>query len=341
MRKISILVIIVFLFTACKPKFTVHSTFYFWKTQYKNQKAETEYLNHFKSKFLYIRIMDVDLNPDTQEPIPISPISFNDALPNKIGIVPVVYIVNHVFNNLDENQTKLLANRIGKFVDAKVKQSGKQNYHELQIDCDWTQTTRDQYFNFLRLLGQNPLLKGKQISVTLRLHQVKNLLSSGIPPVKKVMLMCYNMGNLRKYGEQNSILDMNDMETYLKNKLENYPLKIDVALPLFSWAVVFRKQQYAGISKRINKADLNNKKLFNRRENTSLHDLLMDYPEAGLKKNDVIRWEESTPSDLLLASRFLSRHLKAEERNLVFYHLDTDLLKTFKHDDLQKVIDNF
>jgi hypothetical protein len=341
MRKISILVVIALLFTACKPKFTVHSTFYFWRTQYKNQKTETEYLNHFKSKFLYVRIMDVDINPDTQEPVPVSPISFTEALPNKTGIIPVVYIVNHVFNNLDEIQTKLLVNRVAKFVDAKVKQGGKQNYNELQIDCDWTQSTRDQYFNFLNLLQQTPLLKGKEISVTLRLHQVKNLLSSGIPPVKKVMLMCYNMGNLRKYGEQNSILDMNEMETYLKDKLEKYPLKIDVALPLFSWAVVFRKQQYAGISKRINKTKLNNAKLFSRRKNTILYDLLTDYPEAGLRKNDVIRWEETTPADLLLASRFLSRYLKAEERNIAFYHLDTDLLKTFKYDDLQKVIDNF
>lgn len=341
MRKISILVIIALLFTTCKPKVPVQSTFYFWRTQYKNQKSETEYLNHFKSKLLYVRIMDVNLNPDTQEPVPVSPINFNDSLPNKIGIVPVVYIVNSVFNNLDENQSKLLANRVVKFIEAKVKQSGKQNYHELQIDCDWTQTTRNKYFNFINLLQQNPLIKGKELSVTLRLHQVKNLVSSGIPPVKKVMLMCYNMGNLRKYGEQNSILDMNEMETYLKYNLEKYPLKIDVALPLFSWAVVFRKKQYAGISKHIDRTILANKKLFSKRKNTILYNLLMDYPEAGLKQNDVIRWEETTTTDLLLASNFLSRYLKPDERNLVFYHLDTDLLKTFNHDDLQKVIDNF
>jgi len=341
MRKISILVVIALLFTACKQKFTVYSTFYFWRTQYKNQKAETEYLNHFKSKSLYVRIMDIDLNPDTQEPAPVSPITFKDSLPSKIDIVPVVYIVNNVFNNLDENQTKLLANRTAKFVDAKVKQGGKQNYKEIQIDCDWTQTTRDKYFNFLKLLEQAPIFKGKEISVTLRLHQVKNLISSGIPPVKKVMLMCYNMGNLRKYGEQNSILDMNEMEVYLKDKLKSYPLKIDVALPLFSWAVIFRKQQYAGISKHINKEELNNTKLFSRRKNTILYDLLIDYPAAGLKKNDVVRWEEISTEDLLATSSFLSRYLKPEERNLVFYHLDTDLLKTFKHENLQKVIDNF
>ncbi|MFC3560874.1 hypothetical protein [Pedobacter jamesrossensis] len=341
MHKISILVIIALLFTACKPKFAVHPTFYFWRTQYKNQKQETEYLNKFKSKSLYVRIMDVDLNPDTQEPVPVSPISFTDSLPKQIDIIPVVYLVNNIFNNLSEAQSTLLAERISKFVTAKVKQAGKQNYKELQIDCDWTQNTRDKYFSFLKKLISNPSLKGKEISVTLRLHQVKNLVSSGIPPVKKVILMCYNMGNLRKYGEQNSILNMQEMETYLKNELEKYPLKIDVALPLFSWAVVFRKQQYQGISKRISKVQLSDKKLFKRRENSILYDLQMDYPQAGLRKGDVIRWEEISLNDLLVSSHFLSRYLNPEDRNLVFYHLDTDLLKTFKHDNLQKVIDNF
>ncbi|RYD72981.1 MAG: hypothetical protein EOP53_20945 [Sphingobacteriales bacterium] len=341
MRKISILLITVLLFTACKPKFPIHPTFYFWRTVYKNQKQETKYLSSFKSKSIYVRIMDVDINPDTQEPAPVSPVNFDDALPKETDIIPVVYLVNNIFNNLSDAQSKLLANRISKFVSAKVNQAGKNDYKELQIDCDWTKSTRDRYFYFINQLKSIPSLKGKEISVTLRLHQVKNLVSSGIPPVKKVMLMCYNMGNLRKYGEQNSILDMQEMETYLKSKLDSYPLKMDVALPLFSWAVVFRKEKYAGISKRLSKPDLSDKKLFKRRGNSILYDLLVDYPKAGLRNGDVIRWEEISLDDLLATSRFLSRYLKPEERNLVFYHLDSDLLKTFKHDDLQKVIDNF
>ncbi|RZL39665.1 MAG: hypothetical protein EOO96_00050 [Pedobacter sp.] len=341
MRKISILVITVLLFTACKPKFPIRPTFYFWRTIYKNEKAETSYLRHFKAKSMYVRIMDVDINSDTQEPVPVSPVNFDDALPQQIDVIPVVYLVNNIFNNLSEAQSKLLANRISKFVSAKVNQAGKNDYHELQIDCDWTKSTRDKYFYFLNQLKLLPSLKGKEISVTLRLHQVKNLVSSGIPPVKKVMLMCYNMGNLRKYGEQNSILNIEDMQTYLKEKLGSYPLKMDVALPLFSWAVVFRKEKYAGISKRLSKPELSDKKLFKRRGNSIMYDLLVDYPKAGLRQGDLVRWEEISQDDLLATSKFLSRHLKPEERNLVFYHLDTDLLKTFKYDDLQKVIDNF
>ncbi|WP_131536476.1 hypothetical protein [Pedobacter nototheniae] len=341
MRKISILIISALFVIGCKPKPAVHSTFYYWKTDYQNRKAETNYLELFKSKSLYVRIMDVDFDPDLQQAVPVSPISFSNPLPAKVDIVPVVYIVNQVFNNLDSQKNGEMANRIAKFVDAKVKQAGKQNYTELQIDCDWTKTTKAQYFNFLNLLQKNPLLKGKTISVTLRLHQVKNLVSSGIPPVKKVMLMCYNMGNLRKYGTQNSILDMHEMDVYLKKDIGSYPLKMDVALPIFEWAVVFRKQQYAGISKRINKTVLHDKKLFKQKGESNLYTLLLDYPTAGLKMGDEVRWEEITLDNLLASSKFLSRYLPSDERNLVFYHLDIDLLKHFTNEDFQKIIADF
>ncbi|WP_246862655.1 hypothetical protein [Pedobacter sp. KBS0701] len=341
MRKISILVIFVFLFLGCKQKSIVHPTFYYWKTDYQNKKEETAYLDQFKSNSLYVRIMDVDFNPDLQLPVPVSPIKFSDSIPKHTNIIPVVFIVNQVFNKIDTMQTVVMADRIAKFVEAKVKQAGKQNYHELQIDCDWTKGTRNRYFKFLEQLKARPLLKGKTISVTLRLHQVKNIVSSGVPPVEKAILMCYNMGNLRKYGEQNSILDQHEMDLYLKDYLSQYPLPLDVALPIFEWAVVFRNGQYAGISKRISKIQIDDKKLFKRKENSILYDLLVDYPAAGLKKDDIVRWEQISPEDLLVTSKFLSRSLAPRERNLVFYHLDTDLLKHFTNENLQKVIANF
>jgi hypothetical protein len=341
MRKISILVISVFLFLGCKQKSIVHPTFYYWKTDYQNKKEETAYLNQFKSNSLYMRIMNVDFNPDLQLPVPVSPIKFSDQIPKQTDIIPVVFIVNQVFNKIDTMQTVVMADRIAKFVEAKVKQAGKQNYHELQIDCDWTKGTRNRYFKFIEQLKARPLLKGKTISVTLRLHQVKNIVSSGVPPVEKAILMCYNMGNLRKYGEQNSILDQHEMDLYIKDYLPQYPLPLDVALPIFEWAVVFRNGQYAGISKWISKIQIDDKKLFKQRENSILYDLLIDYPAAGLKKGDVVRWEQISPEDLLTTSKFLSRSLAPRERNLVFYHLDTDLLKHFTNENFQKVIANF
>lgn len=338
MYKVALLIIFVGLLWGCKQKSTIHPTFYFWKTTYQNKNAETSYLDRFKSKALYVRIMDVDFDPDRQQAVPVSPITFKDPLPATIDIIPVVYIVNHTFEKLDSTQRGVLATRIANFVQAKVKQAGKADFRELQIDCDWTKNTRDSYFDFLRQLKKHSLLEGKAVTVTLRLHQVKNIVSSGIPPVQKAMLMCYNMGNLRKYGAQNSILDQREMDVYLTDYLKDYPLKLDVALPIFEWTVVFRNKEYAGISKRINKTLLKDKRLFKQRENSILYDLTVDYPAAGLKRGDVIRWEDISAAQLLQTSRFLSRHLKPDERTLAFYHLDTDLLKQFSDEDLQKII---
>ena len=326
---------------SCKQRPVVNTSFYFWRTNYQQNKSEISYLQRFKSKSLYVRIMDVDFNPDLQQAAPVSPIKFSDPLPKAVDIIPVVFIVNQVFTKLDSIQRTALAGRIATFVAAKVKQAGKSGYTALQIDCDWTRSTRDSYFDFLQQLKAHPLLRGKMLSVTLRLHQVKNIASSGIPPVENAMLMCYNMGNLRKYGSQNSILDLQEMNVYLKDYLENYPLKLDVALPVFEWAVVFRDAAYAGISRHIRKAQLQDKKLFKQRDNSILYELLVDYPAGGLKRGDIIRWEDISAEELLETAGFLARHLKPADRNVVFYHLDTNLLKHFTDEELQKVIAKF
>ncbi len=341
MRKITILIFFAALLLGCKQKGTVSPSFYYWKTVYQNDPTETAYLRHFAAKSLYLRIMDVDISPVNEQPAPVSPVSFKTPFPQEVNVIPVVYIVNQVFNNLDDMGIETLAVRIANFTAAKVKQGGKPDYAEIQIDCDWTRSTRDTYFKFLKSLKANPLLKDKILSVTLRLHQVKNLSGSGIPPADKVLLMCYNMGNLRQFGTQNSILDMKQMELYLKDVLEHYPLKLDLALPLFNWSVVFRHQQYAGIARHIGPRQLNDPLLFKQRGTSILYDLLQDYPAAGLQKGDVIRYEQISLPQLLDASDFLSRYLKADNRNLVFYHLDKPLLKDFTYDDLQKAIDRF
>jgi hypothetical protein len=341
MRLPILLTLICALLSGCKTEKKPHPTFYYWKTVYSQNKTEQQYLEKMQSRSLYVRIMDIDLSPDGQQAIPISPITFKESLPQQVNIIPVVYIVNNILNVTDSTALKTLAGKIAVFVQAKVQQAGKKDYQELQIDCDWTKTTKDRYFYFLEQLKKLPQLRNKEITVTLRLHQVKNIESSGIPPVKKAMLMCYNMGNLRKYGSQNSILDQAEMDLYLKDHLKNYPLALDVALPLFKWAVIFRNQQYAGISKRLQPNQLHDKNMFKKLEQPLLYQLLVDLPQAGLKKNDIVRWEHITTKQLLQTADFLSAYLPSTEFNLTFYHLDEQLLNDFKYDDLQKVIHRF
>jgi len=323
----------VILLVGCQQKRAVKTSFYFWKTVYQANNVEQSYLRHFNSDKLFVRILDVDrdINGGIS---PVAPIKFKDKIPSGLQMVPVVFIVNEVLKEVNYAQIKKLASNIVQFVDGKVKQAGKSSYSELQIDCDWTATTRTNYFLLLEEIKKH--LNGKVISSTLRLHQLKNQEKSGIPPVDKVLLMCYNMGNLRKYGTQNSILDVQELKKYAAKNLAYYPMPIDVALPLFSWAVVFRNGNYAGISKRLKLTNLQEGGAFTKMHN-GLYQANTDLPEFGLYKNDEIRFEASKFEDIKQSTIYLDKYLSGKPLNLLFYHLDEQTLSNFKIHELEEI----
>lgn len=323
----------VILLIGCQQKREVHTNFYFWRTVYQQDTTEQRYLEHFKSDKLYVRMMDVDRD-EQGVPTPIAPINFKDKLPNDKALVPVVFIVNDILKTLKDEELSRLAANIMKFVNGKVKQSGKLDYRELQIDCDWTASTRTTYFKLLEEIRK--LNGSRMLSATLRLHQLKNQEKSGVPPVDKVLLMCYNMGNLRKYGVQNSILEVAEMKKYLDKNLSYYPMPIDIGLPLFSWAVVFKKQAYAGISKRMTVDVLNNTEAFEMQPN-GLYRAKNDLPNLGLNKDDEIRYEQSKFEALKECVSYLEKHLRNAPVNLVFYHLDKNIVKEFNVHELEEI----
>ncbi len=173
------------------------------------------------------------------------------------------------------------------------------------------------------------------LSATLRLHQLKNQKASGIPPVQRVMLMCYNMGNLRKYGNQNSILELSELKKYLGQDLSNYPIHTDIGLPLFRWAVAFRNRQYTGISKKLNIALLNDKNQFKFIGN-NLYKAIIDLPEYGLLTSDEVRWESVSENDLKQAAVYISPFIKSDSLNIIYFHLDNDLINTYPYASLEK-----
>ena len=134
------------LLSSCTKNRKVITSFYYWKTVYKTNKIESDYVHHFNAHKLYMRIMDIDMDPDLQFPAPVSPIVFKDKLPDTLQIVPIVFIVNDILKTLSKTQLTDLANKIIPYVNSKVNQAGKNTYNELQIDCDWTAATRDSYF---------------------------------------------------------------------------------------------------------------------------------------------------------------------------------------------------
>ncbi len=107
------------------------------------------------------------------------------------------------------------------------------------------------------------LPKNIAVSATLRLHQIKYHQKTGVPPVRKGILMFYNMGSPTRMDVQNSMLDLDIAKQYIGN-LESYPLPLDVALPLFSWGVLFHHQHFIMLVNNLREQDLLDHKDFER-----------------------------------------------------------------------------
>src|SRR5690606_11877265 len=104
---------------------------------------------------------------------------------------------------------------------------------------------------------------------------------------------------------------------------------------------VFRNNEYAGISKRLDPRLLTDTGRFARKGGSSLYQAKVALPEAGLRKGDVVRREETTWEDLSEAADFLVKYKRKENFTLLFYHLDNQVLNTFKNEQLQEIVHRF
>ena len=214
---------------------------YYWKTVLRWEKADSVNAASLGLSTLYIRYFDVALVDN--KILPVAPVQNLGVAPQGLRIVPVVYMTLEALEAISDSSASVeLATHIVKMVTRLHRPIGKP-FDELQIDCDWTASSRDRYF---RLLHQIKKQTPARLSVTIRLHQVKFVRKTGFPPVDKGMLMVYNMGHPGKTDGRNSIIDAALVESYVKS-LGAYPLPLDYAFPLFSWAALFRGDKLTGL----------------------------------------------------------------------------------------------
>lgn len=313
-----------------KPR-DVSMAFYHWKTT-----VDTSVFQNIKNEKIYVRLFDVDWDEETKSPKPLAELRSVEPFKNAKKITPVVFITNKIFSQTIENQIDVLVLNI---FDKIKKNTEGGTFDEIQFDCDWTATTRDRYFYFLKKV--KTLFLDKKISATIRLHQVKFLDKTGVPPVDRGMLMAYNMDDLDDMKTDNSILNIETLKSYLKN-FDRYPLELNVALPIFNWGIVFRDGQAVKIINNLSKKELLNtpqyKTLF--QQNADNHFVLLKNQYLKglyLFENDDIRIEEVPLSNLRLAASFLSQHIKNQQLTVAFYHLDSATLQQYRYEDLENI----
>lgn len=315
--------------------------FYYWQTTLNLSTEKLTYLKDIRAKRLYIRLFDIDTSRDQKgnlQAIPISIIRNQSTLPDSIEIVPVIYFTRQAMKscgNLDTFSSKIYG------LVTQLCSSYHWNFSEIQWDYDWTPSTKGIYFELLRKLKSYPTFNSKIFSSTIRLHQVKHRSQSGIPPVDKGLLMCYNMGNLKQYGPKNSILDLEMTKDYLSS-MQTYPLKLDVAFPLFNWGVLFQNQQFSSLLNDVSINDIKHNSAFMQMEN-GMYRAIVETEINGyqISKNDEIRIEEIENKELKKVITFVSQHNNNDSLNLLFFHLNETILIKYPTHELQQIIDAY
>ncbi|MFW3343062.1 hypothetical protein [Aliarcobacter butzleri] len=246
---------------------------------------------------LYIKVLDIAFSTKLE------PIKTNlKTIPK--DFVPVIYITNETMKNVDYS---LINNEILLILKDL-------NFDEVQIDCDWSDSSQSNYFN---LLSDLKTKLNKTISATIRLHQIKYYMRTGVPPIDYGVLMYYNMSNIGDFDTKNSILDNEIAKKYHYN-FDNYPLKLKLALPLYSQAIQFRQNKALSIFEGVEKKDFDSN--FQEISQNKFKVLNSFYFKGRyVYKNDIFRFEDVNEKELKIALDDFKNLTKNRFNEIIFY----------------------
>ncbi len=319
------------------PETSLTPAFYHWQTRTALTAEEQQYLDSLGVQRLYFKAFDVDWDGRGQEPVPLASVEGLADLAFGGELVPTVFITNRTLQNLDLNGVETLASRIAGKLEGLV--AGLPNsIPELQLDCDWTESTRERYFALLEHLRTAFSERGIILSSTIRLHQVRYFERTGVPPIDRGMLMVYNTGRVTQWAEEQTILDPRAVAPYL-TRLEAYPLPLDLALPAFAWTAVYRDGKLVRLIH-----GLRSKAMAEQPQFTVLGENRFELRESMyfngdyLYRGDRLRAEAPTLWMLEETAALLQPHFSGRDIHLAFYHLDTTTVNHYPPHALQRVV---
>ena len=296
MKKIVILIslilvfaLIVFSYNKTQTK-DIQISFYSWENSFEEQNINEK---------LYIKVLDINFSTKLE-------LLKTNIKETPKNFIPVIYITNETMKNVDYSL-------VSKAILETLK---NYKFDEIQIDCDWSLSTRSNYFNLLEDLKEK---LNKTISATIRLHQIKYYTKTGIPPVDYGVLMYYNMSNIGDFNTKNSILDNEIAKKYHYN-FDTYPLKLKLALPLYSQAIQFREEKAISLFEGVEEKDFNND--FEKLENNRYKVLNSHYFKGRyIYKDDIFRLENSNEQDIKIALKDFLDLSKNRYDEVIFYTL--------------------
>ncbi|GAB4396083.1 MAG: hypothetical protein OHK0053_09050 [Microscillaceae bacterium] len=297
---------------------------------------EQAYLDSLKVKRLYLRFFDVDWHARRQQAAPIGLLRLSaqaPTLPQLTEIVPTFFITQRTLQNLPDSAVTALAQQMAQKCMALARSPRfkatfpRAIFPEFQLDCDWTAGTRAKYFRLLKAF-QAQMPTSARLSHTLRLHQYRHPQQTGVAPTNRAALMFYNMGELDD-SLQNSILNLEVARAYLQRP-QPYPQPLDIALPLFSWAVVYRNGQVLNLLAGLDEATCRQNPAFKpQKESWFIVQKNHYYHGIYFYKGDRLKIERIFPEALAEAYRMLKQRLRPMPTRIIFFHLSPEIVHHF------------
>jgi hypothetical protein len=160
------------------------------------------------------------------------------------------------------------------------------------------------------------------VSATIRLHQYKYF-KDNLPPVEKGMLMCYNVNDPTQMKVSNSLFDKAEVLKYIKGV--NYPLPLDLAMPVFSWGVLFNAQEnFLGFANSIQLKEIQKDTNFVKTDRPNVFVVKhQNYAwSTFFEQGTLVRVEESNLEQELEIVDYLKNHLQQADATLTLFHYD-------------------
>ena len=308
---------------------------YYWKSTFKLTDAERQTLDSCKIKKLYFKAFDVDWDFTKAQAIPKATIKFEEEIPTNLTIIPTVFITNQVLKQSTDQQLDTTISFINKHIRTALK---NKNFDEIQFDCDWTISTRERYFYLLRAFKK--IFPEKRLSATIRLHQIKFAHKTGIPPVERGMLMFYNMSNWKKTQIRNSIYDLDAASQYLAT-LDKYPLPLDVVMPIFRWAIIYRNNTFLTVINNLDNQALSQLNFLKKDDNKFTVRADTSAFGISLSRGDMVRGEEVSTEEIITGTKTLREKISTQKLTFALYHLDQPNITFYGNEKLAEIYASF
>lgn len=319
------------------------NSIYYWRTDFRLDSIERDFILKHDIRKMYIRFFDVvnEVNNPTVslQPqygiLPNATITFTDPIPESVTqVVPTIYITIDALRRMKGKEADA-ASKIVRRTLNMISYNEVRNVSELQLDCDWTETTDSIYFNLCRAVRDtlNRIAKTPfTLSSTIRLHQLKK----DAPPVDYGVLMCYNTGSFLNKHSRNSILDFKDVEPYFRRRI-NYPLHLDLALPIYDWTLCYRNNDFAGIIKTDSLFHSSYTKSI--QEGTDLYKVTANdtMSLSNIEKGDILRHEKSDFQTIMRVTKLIDTHFTHKPQSIILYHLDSNNIKSFSDNEISQI----